>query len=174
MATINLIIQLSNSGFNYIDSTVRYGRIDNNPAPSYITINNVSYTPLIISNVPAGQYRIYAKPNYSDGRICPESVIETDPCTGITSLSAIFDDPFIVVSYTCDPDVPKVRINVQYPNGGFSNTIVNNDEVDVNITPPAGVYGTYLVTIQPVCDADTGWFGQASAPVTVEIPVPSP
>jgi hypothetical protein len=117
---------------------------------------------------------VYAKPNFSDGRICQESITETTACTGITSLSAVFTDPNIVVSYSCDPSVPDVRINVFYPNGGFSNTIVANAGIDVNIPAPAGVFGTFLVTIQPVCDVDSGFFGIASAPVTVEIAAPSP
>lgn len=174
MANINLVIQLTNASVNYVDSTVRYARVDNTPTPTYTVINNVAINPLVISNIANGQYRIYAKPNFSDGRNCPEQVTETSACTGITSLSAVFTDPNIVVSYSCDPAIPSVRINISYPNGGFSNTIVTNDGNDVNFTPPAGVYGTYLVTIQPVCDEDSGFFGVASAPVAIDIPAPSP
>jgi hypothetical protein len=174
MANINLVIQLTNASVNYVDSTVRYARVDDNPAPPFTTINNVAVNPLVVSNIPNGKYRVFAKPNFADGRNCPEQMMETPSCTGITSLSAIFDDPDIVVSYSCIPSVPSVRINLQFPNGGFSNLIVPNAGTDVNITPPAGVYGTYLVTIQPVCDEDSGFFGVASAPVSVDVPVPSP
>jgi hypothetical protein len=174
VANTNLVIELENGSPNYVDSTVRFARIDNTPAPVYTTVNNVATSPLVISNIPNGQYRVISKPNFSDGRNCPEQTQDTVPCTGITSLSAVFSDPDITVNYTCDPAVPSVRINVNYPNGGFSSTIVTNDGSPVNITPPAGVYGTYLVTIQPVCDVDSGFFGVASAPVSVDIPVPSP
>lgn len=174
MGNINLIVTLDHSSPDYVDSTVRYGRIDNNPTPAYTTISGVTTSPLTVSNLPNGTYRVYAKPNFTDGRNCPEVVMDTPSCTGITSLSAIFSDPNIVVSYSCDPTVPKVRINVSYPNGGFSNTIVTNDGVDVNIVAPAGVYGIFLVTIQPVCDEDSGYFGVASAPAAVEIDAPSP
>jgi len=173
VANTNLVIELENASVNYVDSTVKFARIDNTPAPVYTTVNNVSTSPLVISNIPNGQYRVITKPNFSDGRNCPAQTMDTTPCTGITSLSALFDGSDIVVSYSCDPSVPSVRINVSYPNGGFSNTIVANAGTDVHITPPAGVYGTYLVTIQPVCDEDSGFFGVASAPVSVDIPMPS-
>lgn len=174
MGNINLIIQLTNADPNYINSTVRYGRIDNTVSPVYTTISNVTTSPLTISDVANGQYRVYAKPNFSDGRICAEQVMDTLACTGITSLSAIFTDPNFVVSYSCDTSVPDVRINIFYPNGGFSNTIVTNDGMDVLIPAPAGVYGVFLITIQPVCDVDSAYYGIASAPVTVEIDQPSP
>lgn len=174
MANINIIVSLANSDPNYVDSTVRYARIDDTPTPTYTTISNVTDNPLVLSDYPNGQYRVYAKPNFTNGKNCPESFMDTNACTGITSLSAIFTDPNIVVSYSCDPSVPSVRINISYPNGGFSNLIVANAGTDVNILPPAGVYGTYLVTIQPVCDEDSGFFGAATAPVALEIPVPSP
>ena len=77
MATKNLIIPLSNPDPLYIYSNVRYARIDNNPSPSYISINNVTANPLVISNVDNGQYRIYAKPVFSDGRDCSEIMTET-------------------------------------------------------------------------------------------------
>lgn len=169
MAQKNIIVNLSNSDPDYISSTIRYARIDNTNAPVYTTLNNVTANPFVISNVPNGQYRIYAKPNFSDGRICPEQVIETEACTGITSLSAIYNGTNIIVTYTADAGIDNVKINVLYPNGGFSSQIETTGASPVTITPPVDVYGTFQVTIQAVCDEATGWFSVASAPVTFEI-----
>lgn len=174
MANINLIINISNSSVGYINSTVRYARIDNTNTPVYTTVYNVTSNPLIIPDVPAGQYRIYARPNYSDGRKCPEQVIETDPCVGITSLNAVFTNPNFVIDYTYEAGLPAVKYNILFPNGGFASGIVTNPGSPISVLAPADVFGTFLITLQPVCDEDTGWFGVETAPVTVEIPEPSP
>ena len=177
MATVNIIVPLSNPDPNYIYSNVRYARIDNTVSPIYSYLNNVTSNPLIIPNLPSGQYRVYATPVFSDGRICPEVLAETEPCGGINSLSAIYDEsptPLFIISYSAEDSTPDVRINISYPNGGFSNSIHTNDGNDISIVVPAGVYGTYFITMQPVCDEETGWFGLATAPVTVEIDEPSP
>ena len=174
MAKKNLIIPLSNSDPNYIYSNVRYARIDNTVAPVYTQVNNVTANPLVISGVDNGQYRIYARPVFSDGRLCGESQTDTAACTGINSLNAVFTDPNFVISYSAEAGVPFVRVNINYPNGGFSNTIYTNDGLDITIPAPVGIYGTYTITMQPVCDEDTGWFGDPTAGVTVEITEPSP
>jgi hypothetical protein len=99
---------------------------------------------------------------------------ETAACVGINSFSAVYADPNIVVSYSAESSVPDVRVNISYPNGGFSNTIHANTGSDINILAPAEVYGTFFITMQPVCDEDTGFFGAPTGSVTVEIPEPSP
>ena len=174
MANINIIIGLSNSSVGYTDSTVRYGRIDNTNTPTYVTLYNVTSNPVIISNVPAGQYRIFARPNYTDGRKCPEQMIETEPCTGITALNAVYTNPNFVITYSADADLPAVKYNIYFPNGGFASGIVANPGSPITVLAPTDVFGTFLITLQPVCDEDTGWFGVETAPVTVEIPEPSP
>lgn len=174
MANIDLIVTLDHDDPNYVDSTVRYARTDNTPSPVYTTISGVTTSPLIISNLPNGVYSVFAKPNFTDQRNCPEVGSTTSSCTGITSLSAAFNDPNIVVSFTCDVAVPRVKINISYPNGGFSSQIVDNGTSPVSILAPTDVFGTFLITVQPVCDEDSGFFGVATAPVSVEIPTPSP
>lgn len=174
MSQVNIIVPIVNNDPAYIYSNVRYARIDNTLAPVYQYVNNVTISPLVIQNVPNGQYRIYAQPFFTDGRICPEQVIETAACVGINALSAVDGGANFVVSYSAEVSVPAVRVNVNYPNGGFSNSVHTNDGNDINIPVPADIYGTYYISMQPVCDEDTGWYGAATAAVTVEVPEPSP
>lgn len=174
MSQQNIIIPLSNPDPAYIYSNVRYARIDNTDSPVYTQINNVTSNPLVIPNVANGQYRVYVTPVFSDGRICPEQYTDTPACVGINALSAEYTDPNIVVSYSAESSVPSVRVNVSYPNGGFSNSIHTNTGTDIDILAPSNVYGTFFITMQPVCDEGTGWFGAPTGSVSVEIPEPSP
>lgn len=177
MAKKNIIISITNPDPLYVSSDIRYARIDNTVSPVYITVLNVTANPLVIQNVDNGQYRIYAKPNFSDGRICSEQMIETLACSGVTALSATYNEGAgtFDIEFTADTSVPSVKINISFPNGGFSSSIHDNVEGVVQIPVPVGdVYGTYFITMQPVCDADTDWVGLATAPVTVEYPEPSP
>jgi hypothetical protein len=173
MSTFNIIIDFYHP--DAISNIIRYARIDNTVTPTYTTVTGITNSPYIIENVNQGQFRIYIKPIYSDGRICSETVKDTDACTGVTALSAVLDGGGdFVISYTAEVSVPIVQVNISYPNGGFSSQQYVNAGTDITITPPSGVYGTFFITMQPVCDADTGWLGVASAPVSVEIPDPSP
>lgn len=174
MAQKNIKINLVNSDPDYVSSDIRYARIDNTVSPVYTTILGVTANPIIISDVPNGKYLIYAKPNYSDGRICPEQQYDTDSCTGINSLTADYNEPNIVVSYSAEDTVPQVKVNVTYPNGGFASSVHDNTGADINVVPPSNLYGTYFITMQPACDEDTGWFGSATAQVSVEVTEPSP
>lgn len=173
MSTINLVILVNNPSST--SNTIRYARIDNTSTPVYTTIPNVpnSTIPYIISNVPNGQYFIGTTPIYSDGRTCPEVSETTAPCTGINSFAAsINGDGNIVVTYNADPSVPSVKVNIIYPNGGGGSQIYNNGDV-ITIVPPVNTYGNYTVTMQPVCDSDTGFFGISTAPAIVSINQPS-
>lgn len=161
-----------------VSNTIRWARIDNTVSPVYTTVTGITESPYIIQNVANGQYRVYIRPVYADSRVCPETVRNTDACIGVTSLSAVVTTvegtDYFVISYVCNLDVPYVQVTINYPNGGFSTSQYTNDGNDISIEVPANVFGTFSITMQPVCDADTGWIGASTAPVTVEVTEPSP
>lgn len=166
---IDLVVNFSQP--DAIKFTIQYARIDNTVTPVFTTIFDVlpGDTPYTISGVDNGQYRVRILPIYADGRACNYTSLDTPACTGITSLSAVYTYPDIIVSYTAIPTVPKVRLTVAYSNGGFFTGIYTNDSADITVTPPVGVYGSYQVTMQPVCDEDTAFYGAATAPVVIEV-----
>jgi hypothetical protein len=162
---IDLIVTFSHP--DAVSNTIRYGRIDNTTTPTYITIPGIlpGQSPYTISESPAlenGQWRVYIKPVYADGRLCSESFFDTPACTGVNSFSASYNGTTIDITYNVQGSVPNVRVNISYPNGGSSSTIYTNGDV-ISITPPPNVYGTFFATMQPVCDEDTGFFGAATA-----------
>jgi len=168
---INLIITFNHP--DAISNTIRYARIDNTVTPVYTTIPGIlpGASPYTISGVANGQYRIYIRPIYSDGRLCSETVVDTPACTGINSFSVAYDGTNINVTYSASVDLDAVRVNISYPNGGsFSQIYTNGDPIV--ITPPAGVYGTFFATLQPVCNIDSGFFGTATPPSTFIINPP--
>jgi hypothetical protein len=171
MANINL--QISFSHPDAISNTIRYARIDNTNNPVFTTLTGVTTSPLLLQNVPNGQYRIGITPIYADNRICLETFQDTPPCTGIVSFSAVLSGGNLVISYNAVNTVPDVQVNISYPNGGqFSNTYVNNG-ANITITPPANVFGNYTITLQPVCDVDSGFLGAPTAPVIINIQAPN-
>ncbi len=171
-ATIDLVITFDHP--DAVSNTIRYARIDNTASPVYTTIPGVlpGASPYTISGVQNGQYRVYIRPIYSDGRICSEAVYDTPACTGINSFSAVYDGTNINVTYTAEGSLDSVKVNINYPNGGtFTQIYANGDPIV--IAPPSGVYGTFFATIQPVCDPDSGFYGVATAPATFIINPPN-
>lgn len=156
-----------------VSNTIRYARIDNTVSPVYTTIPGIlpGASPYTIAGVQNGQYRVYIRPIYSDGRLCSETVYDTPACTGINSFSAEYDGTNINVTYTAEGSLDSVKVNINYPNGGsFTQVYANGDPIV--IAPPAGVYGTFFATIQPVCDPDSGFFGVATPPAAFIINPP--
>lgn len=170
MATINLTISLNQVGS--IAHRIRYARIDNVINPSFITVSpdvpntpNLVYT--IATNVPNGQYKIGYKAIYADLRECDEQFVDTPACPGLISINAYLDGNNIIIQYLGPSDAPKVRITVNFPNGGsFTANYVNNGN-DIPIALPNGVYGDFLVTGQSVCDEESGFYSSPSSQVTV-------
>jgi hypothetical protein len=168
---IDLIVTFNHP--DAISNTIRYARIDNTDTPVYTTISAIlpGASPYTISTSPAlenGQYRVYIRPVYADGRLCSETLFDTPACTGINSFSASYDGSNINVTYNAVGSLEAVKVNIAYPNGGsFSQIYTNGDPIV--ITPPNGVFGNYYITMQPVCDQDTGFIGVATAPVVVNI-----
>ena len=163
---LSLVVAFEHS--EAISVLVRYARIDqgtvNWSEPASVLIGATPYT---ITNLDEGQYRVGITPVYADGRKCSEVTKDTDVCGTISSFSAIFDGTNIVVTYSATSE--KVRIIVQYPNGGRSTQIELAGASPVTIAPPADLTGTYSVTIQPVCNENTAWYGPASAPAVFEV-----
>lgn len=150
-----------------ISYTLRYARIDNTSNPTYITVPNVLSSPYTISGLADGQYIVGLTPIYTDGRKCTEMTQTTDLCTGINSFNVVAGgsptDSF-VISYNASASIPKIRVNISYPNGGYSNSIYTNDGSNITIPFPVGVYGDFSISLQPVCNENTGYFGASTAP----------
>jgi hypothetical protein len=172
MSQINLNITIDHPAA--VSSTVSYARIDNTATPVYTTLTGVTNGTLTIQNLPNGQYRIRVTPGYSDGRTCSPTSQDTPACTGVTALSAILSGSDFVISYVADTSVPFVQVNISYPNGGSASSQYANDGNDITIPVPTDVFGTYSITLSPVCDPDTGWIGAPTAPVTVVVTESSP
>jgi hypothetical protein len=170
MATINLSVKLSQDGS--IAHRIRYARIDNVLNLSWITVspdvvNSPNLTQTIATNIPSGQYRIGYYALYSDLRTCSEQFIDTSPCDSLISINAYLDGANLIVQYLAPSDAPKVRITVNYPNGGsYTANYVNNGN-DIPIALPGGVYGDFTVTGQSVCDESSGFYSPPSSQVTV-------
>lgn len=160
-----------------ISNTIRYARIDNTSTPVYITIPGVlpGQSPYTINVSPLlenGQYRVGIRPVYADGRACTETFFDTPPCIGVSAFSASYNGTNIIVTYSVDSSVPDVKVNISYPNGGFTSQVFSNG-ASISITPPAGVFGSFYITMQPVCNADTGFYGVATAPAIINISAPN-
>lgn len=171
--TMNIVVNFAHPAA--VSYTIRYARIDNTNSPVYTTITGVTTSPKVI-NVPDGQYNVGITPIYSDGRICSEVMQTTSACTGINSFSAVTGGSptsEFIVSYNAVVTVPKIRVNISYPNGGSWSQIYNNTGTDIHITFPIGVYGDFAITITPVCNSTTGFFGSPTAPVILNVANPS-
>lgn len=156
--------------------TLRYARIDNTNNPSYITVPNILSSPYTISGLNKGQYFVGLTPVYADGRKCSESTLNTDACTGINAFNAVLGgspiDEFDI-TYNCSASVPDVRVNISYPNGGSWSQIYSNTGTPITVPLPTGVFGSFSLTMQPVCNVDTGWYGAPTSPVVLTVTDPS-
>lgn len=162
-----------------ISHTIRYARIDNTTTPVYKTISGIlpGDSPYTISETPGletGQYRVCVKPIYADGRACNETCVETPACTGITAFSAAYDSTAqtINVTYSASASVPKVKVNLLFPNGGSATYLYNNGDT-IAITPPPNVTGTFFATMQAVCNENTGFYSAQTAQAAFVINPPN-
>lgn len=155
--------------------TIRYARIDNTNTPIYTTISSVTTSPRVITGLADGQYIVGLTPIYSDGRNCTEVTQTTPICSGITSFSAVTGGSptnEFIISYFAAATVPKVMVNIAYPNGGSSSTVYTNTGTNIIIPFPTSVYGDFSITMSPVCNQNTGFFGVATAPVILTVNSP--
>ena len=152
-----------------VASKIRYARIDQGGDLVWSETVQVlpGQSPYSIPNVDEGQYVVGVTPVYADGRLCGEVQKTTDVCGAISSFSAVYNGTDIVVTYAATSE--KIRIMVQYPNGGQSTQIELAGASPVTIAPPPEVIGSFSVTIQPVCNESTAWYGPVSAPSIFEI-----
>lgn len=164
--SINLTIQYSHP--EAIGVALRYARVDNTINPTYITAPNATSSPATVAtNIPAGQYSVEMTPVYSDGRSCNPTYIYSPPCDPLISINAYITGGNLVVEYLAPSSADKVRITVNYPNGGsFVQNYVNNGN-NITIPFPANVYGDFLVSGQSVCDESSGFYSAPSNSVTV-------
>jgi len=159
-----------------VSNTIRYARVDNTSTPVYTVITGVlpGDSPYVISSIPDGEYIVGITPIYADGRSCQEVMQNTGfPTSGFTAFSAYFDGTNIIVSYAAPVGMPQLRVNVNLPNGGILTSLHTNTGVDITITPQTGVYGNYSLTLTAVYNQTTGYFGQTTAPVVVDVTQPN-
>lgn len=157
-----------------ISNTIRYARIDLGGTLDWTTITGVlpGASPYTIPNVDEGQYTIGITPVYSDGRKCGEVTKNTTSCGSIAAFAASFDGNDILVTYSASLSIPKVRLVINYPNGGQFSQVYNNGATIV-VTPPSGVTGSYSLTMQAVCNESTEWYGSATAPSVIDVTPPA-
>lgn len=152
-------------------NSVSYARVDNlAPAqvPTFINAGNFNTFPATIAtNIAAGQYTIQITPVYADQRPCTPTVQTTPACPGLTSISGVLQGNILIVTYVAPSTVPKVRLTVNFPNGGSSVANYVNNGNTVAIGLPSGVYGDYTLSGQSVCDESSGFYSPASSTVTV-------
>ena len=172
--TMDILVYYSHP--SAVSVTLRYARIDNTNTPTYITIPSIVSSPYTISGIADGQYFVGLTPVYADGRKCSEMTQTTPACAGINSFSAVTGgsptDEF-VISYSASVSIPKVKVNIAYPNGGSWSQIYTNAGTDIIVPFPPFVYGAFSITMQPVCNEDTGFFGSPTAPVILAVPDPN-
>ncbi len=172
--TMDILVNYSHPAA--VSVTITYARIDNTNTPTYITIPAVVSSPYTISGVADGQYSVGITAVYSDGRKCTQMFQTTPACAGINSFSAVLGGSptsEFVVTYNASSSIPKVKLNISYPNGGSWSQIYTNDGSEIDIPFPTGVYGSFSINMQPVCNSDTGFFGQPTAPVILNVNAPN-
>ena len=172
--TTEIVIEFSHP--SAISNIIRYARTDNTTSPVYTTIPNVlpGQSPYVIANLPEGSYVVDMTPIYSDGRSCPPVSLNTGfPTGGFSAFSSRFDGTDIIVSYSAPVGMPKVRVNINYPNGGTFSQVYTNTGTDITIAPPSGIYGTYTITMTPVYNETTSYFGETTAPSVIEVTPPN-
>lgn len=151
-----------------ISAMIRYARIDqgtvNWSEPTNVLIGA---SPYVITNLDEGQYRVGITPVYADGRKCGEVTKDTPVCGAISSFSAIYNGTNIIAAWAATSE--KVRVVVQFPNGGRFTQIYAAGASPATIAAPADVIGNFSATIQPVCNENTAWYGPVSAPAVFEI-----
>lgn len=166
---MSINLQTSFSHPDAISHIGRYARIDNVAVPVYTTITGIVTSPATLAtNLPNGQYIVQMKPVYADGRACDFTTEYTTPCPGLISINAYITGNTIVVQYLAPSAVPKVRITINYPNGGSYTANAVNTGDDIAIALPNGVFGTFTVSGQSVCDEETSFFSASSSLVSVD------
>jgi len=152
-------------------NSISYARIDNlapGQSPVFTNAGNFNTFPATIAtNIPAGQYQIQAVPVYPDGRVCTPTIQTTQGCPGLISITASLNNNVIVVNYVAPSTAPKVRITIDYPNGGSSVANYVNDGNPISVGIPSGLFGTYSVFGQSVCDEGSGFYSPNSSTVTL-------
>lgn len=155
-----------------ISNAVRYARIDNTISPVFTNAGNFagsSGSAQVATNIADGQYQVEITPIYADGRTCNPTVIYTDPCAPLLAINAQLVSGNLVISYLAPSTAPKVRITVNYPNGGSSIANYVNTGTNIVVALPPGVTGTYTVSGQTVCDESSGFFSAPSSQVSVDV-----
>lgn len=148
---------------------ISYRRIDNAVNPPFITVSpNFTTSPSVVAqNVDNGQYQMGVLPIYADLRSCTIEYVYTPQCDPLVSISAYIQSNNLIVQYLAPSSVAKVRIKVDYPNGGTNVDNYVNSSSDIVIALPDNVNGDFFVSGQSVCDEDSGFYSIGSNQVVV-------
>lgn len=170
--SINLTIDFQHPAA--ISNMVQYARIDNTMTPTFITVSpNIAGSSgsgvVIATNIPDGQYQVNITPIYADGRSCAPTIQTTPPCEPLISINAVITGSNIIVTYLAPSQVPKVRITVNYPNGGSFVANYVNDGNNIVIPLPSGQVGQFTVSGQSVCDEASGFYSAFSNQVILNV-----
>ena len=169
--SINLSITFSHP--SAISNQVQYARIDNTVNPVFISVPNITGSSasgaIIATDIPDGQYQVNITPIYADGRVCNPTIRITDPCPPLIAINAVLNSGNIVISYLAPSQVPKVRMTVNYPNGGSFVANYVNDGNNIVIPVPSGLTGTFTIAAQSVCDEASSFFSAFSSQVTIQV-----
>lgn len=151
-----------------ISALIRYARIDQGGDLNWSIPATVlpGQSPYSITNLDEGQYIVGITPVYADGRKCTEITKNTSVCGTVNSFSAALSGGNIEVTYNATS--PKVKVTVNYPNGGVFSQIYTSGDA-ISIVPPPDLLGNFYVSMQPVCNESTSWFGPTTAPAIVTI-----
>ncbi len=156
-----------------VSNQISYARIDNITNPVFIQAGNFITSPATFAtNVTAGQYTVSILPIYADGRTCTPTTYQTPACPGLNSISGYFSSGILVVQYNAPSTVPKVRITVNFPNGGSNVANYVNNGNNIAIPVPAGLTGNFTIQGQSVCDETSGFYSAFSTTVNVSLGAP--
>lgn len=169
--SINLTISFDHP--SAVSNKVSYARIDNILNPVFINVPNIVGSSgsgvQIATNIPDGQYQVNITPVYADLRVCDPTIRIKAPCGPLFSINAFISSNNLVISYLAPSSAPKVRMTVNYPNGGsFVGNFVNNGN-NIVIALPPGLVGTFTVAGQTVCDETSGFYSPFSSQVSIDV-----
>lgn len=174
---MSIVLVLSHPSATGYQFTVT--RVDNGATGGFGGLISPIVSPHTFTGLPQGQYRISVAAIYAGGGgvadpNCPAQSIETAICGFITSfgLSKSSDNAHLYINYTASS--PYIYVNLQFPNGSFYTHIYANTgaQIDILLSSVTSFQtGDYTVYLQPVCNVDTNWFGAATAPAVISIPL---
>jgi hypothetical protein len=144
--------------------------------PSLVqTVNAVTgaTTPISWSSIPIGQYAVVINAICANGKVSADKIVFTVSCAkpGAVNVSDT-GTAFSVTWSTLPVNAAKVRIHIDYPNGGTFENDYNISPATISINKPAGVYGAFVFRAYTVCDVSAGFISDPSNAVSLNVAAP--